>query len=220
MLNRDAIRQWGVISCCGMLQLACGGRAVDVRGSADSGDAPPAQTGGSGGSGGTTALGQDAMAQDSGVGGMDGGNGHIVPGGVVRCGAHDENRGDDCTGIDKIALLDPMVSALTDGSIVIGEFSSFHVWVRNNDDREHHDVCVGVIVETPGIELSEDTYTTNPTWAGLFYPGNTVILSPAYFAVLDVEPGTVARFTAWSGFEGTNCRGPTASVDALVKQWK
>ena len=164
--------------------------------------------------------------RDSGLDPRDGGSRdgdasgplpNLMPSGFPRCGSLEQERADECEGIDKIALLDPDVSAMTDGSIQVGELGSVSVWVRNNDSVLHFDVCVGVRVDTPGIRVLTDDGETNPTVVSQISAGETPIVSPAYFEVRNVAPGTVVRFTTWSSFRGTNCIGPTASVDALVR---
>jgi hypothetical protein len=76
-----------------------------------------------------------------------------------------------------------------------------------------------VTVNVPGIELYSDPGETNPIAAGHLYPGAVPIISPAGKIVGDVAPGTIATFTFWTTYQGTNCMGPTVSVDAEVKSF-
>lgn len=144
---------------------------------------------------------------------------NLTPSGYPRCGPLEPDRANDCDGIDKITLLDRSVSGMTDGSIAVGELGPVQVWVRNNDDVLHFDVCVGVRVDTPGILLLTDDGNTNPAFVGQINAGNTPIVTVVDFSVQDVKPGTVTRFTLWPTFRGTNCVGPTASVTALVTSY-
>jgi len=92
------------------------------------------------------------------------------------------------------------------------------VWVENGDTVDHDNVCVGVAVDTPGVTVAPDE-GTNPTGVGHLYAGNVPTVTPAYFHVGAVKPGTMVRFTTWTTYEGTNCAGPTATVDALIRSY-
>ncbi|MES1186956.1 MAG: hypothetical protein ABUL60_24290 [Myxococcales bacterium] len=142
----------------------------------------------------------------------------LTPAGFPRCGSLDPSRADDCAGIDLIRPKDPHASSNVDGSIQIGESAPVSVWVENGDSIAHDNVCVGIAVDSPGVTLAPDE-ETNPVAIGHLYAGAIPIVTPAYFRVGSVKAGTVVRFTAWTTYEGTNCAGPTATVDALVKSF-
>jgi hypothetical protein len=214
-----------------LLMCACGGRAeyheqrhrpvqdaapgTDSGGAnsaPDAGNADDRDAGRDAGPDAEAAL--DGATRDGDASGTDPNH---TPSGFPRCGRLEPERANECEGIDKIALLDPDVSAMVDGSIQVGELGSVSVWVRNSDAVLHFDVCVGVRVDTPGIDVFTEDGETNPTVIGQINAGGTPIVSPAYFQVGRVAAGTVARFTLWSSFRGTNCIGPTASVTAPVR---
>jgi hypothetical protein len=218
-----------------LLVLGCGGKSIQElsnEGVHDTGGVA-GQAQGSGGTPitvGTGGAGQAGSSNDGSTpAGIGGGGGPITtggaggtgttPAGYPRCGVLDPERADDCEGIEKILPFDPDVSLSTDGSIQIGESAPVSVWVRNGDDIDHDNACVGVVVDTPGINLEAEFDDTNPTRIGSMAPGFTPIITPAYFYVRSAEPGTVARFTTWTTFEGTDCVGPTATVEALVKEY-
>lgn len=172
---------------------------------------------GGGGTGGSSPLAGLGDAGLTASGGVDTGlDLNLTPSGFPRCGPFDPDRADDCEGIESITPRSPDVSSTVGGTIQVGESGPFHVWVENGDAVDHDDVCVGVAVDTPGIALTAED-GTNPRKLGQMYPGGIFIITPAFFAVRNVEPGTIARFTTWTTYEGTNCLGPTATVDALVK---
>ena len=114
--------------------------------------------------------------------------------------------------------MDPRASSNVDGSIRIGESGPVSVWVKNGDSIAHDNVCVGVAVDTPGVTVEPDE-GTNPIVLGHLYAGDIPTLTPGYFHVGKVTPGTMVRFTTWTTYEGTNCVGPTATVDALVRSF-
>jgi hypothetical protein len=140
---------------------------------------------------------------------------NLTPSGYPRCGVLDPERADDCAGIDKILVLSPRVSAMVDGSIYTFQSGSAEVWVRNADEQDHRDICVGVLADAPGIQF---TYPS-PVGVGIVPAGVTAIVVPGDFTVADVEPGTTVRFTFWSTYYGTNCVGGTVSIDALVESY-
>lgn len=206
---------WWLLVGVVALALGCGGRAA---GWLPHGAAGATASGGGDGRGGTpSASGVAGGTRAGGSGDVEAEiDANLTPSGFARCGAIDLDRADDCEGIELITPLDPDASSSTDGSISVGESSSFHVWVKNGDDIDHDKACVGVIVDTPGITLTPGDGETNPSVLGQMYPGGVFIITPAFFAVRKVEPGTIARFTTWTTFEGTNCLGPIATVDVPV----
>ena len=143
----------------------------------------------------------------------------LTPGGLPRCGTLDPDRADACDNLELIVPLGPDVSSLVDGSIQVGELSRVFSWVANHDSMAHDDVCLGVAVNVPGITLYNDPNETNPLLLKNLYPGATVIVTPAGKIVGDVAPGTIATFTFWTTYLGTNCIGPTVSVDTEVKAY-
>lgn len=203
-----------------LLLVACAGRSVSDGNSPSEGSSgsPSVGTGGAtgGGSGRGGGGGTGGMREES-AGRAGGGEDTLLPGGFPRCGKRDAARAADCDGIDRIRPLDPSVSAMVDGSIQIGEFGGVSVWVENGTGRFVEDVCVGFVVDQPEIELTPDGFDqTHPRHTSLFAE-DTSIVGPANLRVGGVEPGTIAHFTAYVTFDGTDCVGPTASVDALVR---
>jgi len=205
------------------MAVACGGRATTAddetaSGGHDAGSGParmPAGTGGRAGNptdpGGTSGAGGSVSTEPP----LD-----LTPAGFPRCGTLEPARSNDCKGIDKIVLTGPRVSSMVDGSIQVGELSSVSVWVRNQDDRQHDDVCVGVVVDVPAIRLTTDRDATNPVRVGrLPSVEGAFIIDVANKQVGNVAAGTVATFTFWSTYVGTNCTGRTVSVSAPVQQW-
>ena len=190
---------------------ACGGNAShaigDVMGSSPSDD--------NGGAGGSPAD----LSETSGatvVAGMQ--NANLTPAGFPRCGQLDPTRADDCPNIELIALMDARVSSSVDRGLETGEGGPVDVWVRNGDTVDRNDVCVGVTVDNPGVGISP-YQNANPTPVGLMAPGGIFIVTAGYFRIDQVQPGTTVRFTTWTTYQGTNCIGPTATVDALVKAY-
>jgi hypothetical protein len=208
------------------MAVACGGKTSAAQqidetasGGHDAGVGPgrmPAGAGGGAGSrtheGGTRGEGGSASLVPS----VD-----LTPAGFPRCGALEPARANDCKGIDKIALTGPDVSSIVDGSIQVGELMDASVWVRNQDDLEHDDVCVGVVVDVPEIRPFTEPAAANPVRVGRLPAVDAAfIIDVARLLVGEVTPGTVATFTFWSTYVGTNCAGPTVSVRAPVRPWR
>jgi hypothetical protein len=193
------------------LVAACGGNTTRVVGDRMG----SSSTGANGGAGGSaTDLG--GTGGTTVVAGTP--NANLTPTGFPRCGELDPTRADDCAKIELITLMDPRVSSSVDGGLETHEGGPVDVWVKNGDTIEHNDVCVGVTVDNPGVTLSP-YQNASPTRVGIMAPGGIFIVTAGYFAVDQVDPGTTVRFTTWTTYQGTNCIGPIATIDALVKAY-
>ena len=162
------------------------------------------------------------MSDEAGAGGAGGAaeveEANLTPAGFPRCGELYPARADDCEGLEFLSATDLRVSSNVDGSIEVGLFSGVDVWFENNGELEYDNVCVGAMVDTPGIELSgyEDNGRV-PFLIDHVNPGAGFYLTVASLSVGSRAAGRTARFTVWTTFEGSNCLGPTATVDALVR---
>lgn len=171
--------------------------------------------------GGAVGLGTEGGGATAGTGVSEAGAAGAMPveettaSGFPICGTLDPDRENDCDNIDLIEPLSPDVSSLTTGEIQSLDITGVFVFVHNGDEQQHDDVCVGVTVDTPHIELYTEHDETNPTPLGRLTPGNTVGVSPASMRV-DDRFGYDATFTFWTTYVGTKCEGPTVSLVAHV----
>jgi hypothetical protein len=179
------------------------------------------------GASGASATSAGAAAGSSGGDSAPAGSGGIVggaaaenltPDGFPRCGELDLARANGCEGLDLLVPSNPNVSGNADGSINVGLIVPLFVELSNADTIAHADVCVGVSVNVTAISLYTDGQSDElQPIGGMVLAGETITVTPATMQVGKVSPGTVATFTFWSTYVGTNCHGPTATVDALVR---
>jgi len=212
----QALQFWIVVCASALFVPACSGTNTVIH--SDEGNKASSRGGASSSEGSINTSGAGESSNGD-AGANAPGEADRTPAGFPRCGALDPERADDCSGIDTIALLDPRISSNVDGSIDVGELAPVDVYAENQGDTIVGRVCVGVVVDQKGINLWTDPGRTNPTVIGTLPAGGGGYVSPAGFSVEHAMPGTIARFTFWSTFEGTNCSGPTTTAEVPVKAY-
>ena len=142
----------------------------------------------------------------------------VTRSGLPVCGELDPDRADDCENLELIYPRSPGVSSLTSGAIQVTEFGPVDVWIHNDDDVYHDDVCVGVTVDTSAVVIldhDDSSVPYQPLQVAGLTPGIIATITPADAYVVGPAGGT-ATFTFWTTYVGTRCEGPSVSITAPI----